>query len=105
MALSRLTKGFGCDSGDVLLQPEERLSASSTPAVRTLSIHLLSSRVFVKRTTLYNAEQRPSSLLYKNKNWEAVHPKRCPVYPALTRVNCEDKVRNAEVGEQIHCRN
>jgi len=33
MALSSLTKGFGCDSGDVVLQPEERLSASSTPLV------------------------------------------------------------------------
>jgi len=33
MALSDLAKGFGCDSGDVLLQPEERL-ASLTPLVR-----------------------------------------------------------------------
>jgi len=32
MALSGLSKGFGCESGDVLLQPEERLS-SLTPLV------------------------------------------------------------------------
>jgi len=38
MALSSLTKGFGCDSGDVLLQPEERLTDSSTPLVGYMTI-------------------------------------------------------------------
>jgi len=37
MALSRLTKGFGCASGDVLLQPEERLSDSSATLVGLLT--------------------------------------------------------------------